>query len=119
MKRNLLPTLALLALTALPARAAEPRNLLTFLGGGRSVSAPTPGIAAERRVSLDAAALAGNPRIELLDGTVYDTRRTGIERRGPNDFSWRGKLLADGKEVGEMTLSAYAGHYAATLHTPS
>ncbi|HZF08816.1 MAG TPA: M12 family metallo-peptidase [Thermoanaerobaculia bacterium] len=128
MNHRLLPILTLLALAALPAHAAhaadtadtaEPRNLLTFEGSSRAATAPTPGIAAERRVSLDPAALSGNPRVELLDGKVYDTRRTSLERRGKDDFTWRGKLLLEGKEVGQMTLTAYAGHYAATLYTPS
>src|SRR6185369_16620676 len=78
MKRTLLSVLTLLALTALPARGEEPRSLFTFLdlggrggsgGTGKRATAPTPGIAAERKVKVDLAALAGNPRLELLDGT--------------------------------------------------
>ncbi|HEV7518075.1 MAG TPA: zinc-dependent metalloprotease family protein, partial [Thermoanaerobaculia bacterium] len=123
MKRTLLPILTLLALTALPARGAEPRSLLTFLdtgtSGKRAAPAPSPGIAAERQVRVDLAALAGNPRLELLDGTVYETRQTGTERRGTADFTWRGKVLLAGKEVGQITLTAVAGRTAATITVPS
>jgi hypothetical protein len=124
MKRTLLPILTLSMLAALPARGAEPRSLLTFLdlggiggaSGKRAVTHPdVPGIAAEREVRVDLDALAGNPRLELLDGTVYDTRQTGIERRGAADFTWRGKVLLAGKEVGQMTLTALAGRTAATI----
>jgi hypothetical protein len=111
-KRTLLPLLVLFALTALPARGEEARDLLTFLDAGKSAALPatpgTPGIAAERQVQVDLGTLAGNPRLELLDGTVYETRQTGTERRGSADFTWRGKVLLAGKEVGQMTLTVVA-----------
>jgi hypothetical protein len=124
MQRTLLSILALLVITALPARGEEPRSLLTFLDAAKGPSAkgipsPTPGIAAERRVRIDLSALAGNPRLELLDGTTYDTRQTGTERRGTADFTWRGKLLKEGQEVGEMTLTSVSGRTAATILLPS
>src|SRR5262249_36008528 len=92
MKRNLAPLLTLLALPALPAlpaAAAEPRPLFTYLDGGKRAAAPEPGVAAQRPIRVDSSALDGNPRLTLLDGTVYDTRKTGIERRGDADFTWR------------------------------
>jgi hypothetical protein len=125
MKRNRLPLLALLALAALPAlpalpaNAAEPRPLFTFLDGGKRAASPPPGVAAQRAVRIDLAALEGNPRLTLLDGTVYDTRKTGTERRGDADFTWRGKVLLEGKEVGQMTLTSVAGRTAATITLPS
>ncbi|MEA2694794.1 MAG: peptidyl-Asp metalloendopeptidase [Acidobacteriota bacterium] len=114
MKRTLLATLTLVALTALPARGEGPGNLLTFLDAGvqRGV---TPGIAASRAVKVDLGSLAGNPHLPLLDGKVYDTRQTGTERRGAADFTWRGKVLLEGEEVGQMTLTSVAGRTAATL----
>ncbi len=123
MKLTLLPVLIVAALTAFPARGEEPRDLLTFLAlsdAAQSAPAvPNPRIAAERRVRVDLGALAGNPRVQLLDGTVYETRRTGTERRGPDDFTWRGQLLSAGREVGEMTLTSVAGRTAATITLPS
>ena len=120
MKRTLLPLLVLFALTALPARGEEARSLLTFLDAGKSATVlPPAGIAAERQVQVDLGALAGSPRLELLDGTVYETRQTGTERRGSADFTWRGKVLLAGKEVGQMTLTAVAGRTAATITVPS
>jgi peptidyl-Asp metalloendopeptidase len=121
MKTPLLPTLVLLALSASsgrPARGAEPQRLLTFIGSTKSAATAAPEAPAarlEQRVSLDLASLDGSPRLELLDGRVYDTQKTGFERRGPQDFTWRGKVLLDGKEVGQMTLSSYAGRSAATI----
>lgn len=117
MKRTLLPLLVVFALTALPARGEEARDLLTFLDAGKS--AGVSGVAAERQVQVDLGALAGSPRLELLDGTVYETRQTGTERRGSADFTWRGKVLLAGKEVGQMTLTAVAGRTAATITVPS
>jgi hypothetical protein len=119
-KPTLLSLLTLCVLTALPVRGAEPRNLLTFLDPGKSATLhPSPGIAAERRVRIDLGALSGNPRLELLDGTIYETRETGREQRGNADLTWRGKLFLAGKEVGQMTLTAVSGRTAATITLPS
>lgn len=118
MKHTLLSILTLFVL-ALPARGEEPRNLLTFVDSAKSALPHTRGIAAQRRVRIDLGALAGNPRLELLDGTIYETRQTGTERRGNADLTWRGKLLQGGQEVGQMTLTAVSGRIAATITLPS
>ncbi|HWM90509.1 MAG TPA: zinc-dependent metalloprotease family protein [Thermoanaerobaculia bacterium] len=92
---------ALLCLGALPAMAEGPRgDLFRFLdreasAGSVAVMSADAGreIVAERRVSVDVSALEGPFRMRLLDERDYEMDATEIERRGPSDFAWRGKVV--------------------------
>ncbi|MEA2564337.1 MAG: peptidyl-Asp metalloendopeptidase [Acidobacteriota bacterium] len=50
-------------------------------------------ILAERRIAVDASALKGPFRMRLLDDRDYEMEATEVERRGPADFAWRGKVV--------------------------
>jgi hypothetical protein len=63
-------------------------------------------ILAERRIAVDASALEGPFRMRLLDERDYEMEATEIERRGPANFAWRGKVVdPDLGEVGTATLT--------------
>lgn len=113
--RRKLPTLCALLLAALPAAAEEaPRaDLFRFLDGEASrdlvsVTSMAAGreIVAGRRVAVDPSALERPFRMRLLDERDYEMEATGIERRGPADFAWRGKVVDPVLgEVGTATLT--------------
>lgn len=113
MRRKLLTLCALLF--ALPAAAEEaPRaDLFRFLDGEASrdsvsLMSAVAGreILAGRRVAVDRSVLEGPFRMRLLDERDYEMEATGIERRGPADFAWRGKVVDPVLgEVGTATLT--------------
>ncbi|HVG09392.1 MAG TPA: zinc-dependent metalloprotease family protein [Thermoanaerobaculia bacterium] len=118
--RSKLPILCalLLCLGALPAVAVAadeiPRgDLFRFLDRGASrdsvsVLSAVAGreILAERRIAVDASALEGPFRMRLLDERDYEMKATEIERRGPGDLAWRGKVVDPVLgEVGTATLT--------------
>lgn len=113
--RRKLPILCALLLAALPVAAEEaPRaDLFRFLDGeasrdSLSVMSLIAGreILAERRVAVDPSALKGPFRMRLLDERDYEMEATGIERRGPADFAWRGRVVDPVLgEVGTATLT--------------
>src|SRR6188474_72688 len=88
----------LLCLGALPAAAGA--DLFRFLDreasrDAVSVMSAAAGreILAERRIAVDASALEGPFRMRLLDERDYEMEATEIERRGPADMAWRGKVV--------------------------
>lgn len=104
----------LLCLGALPAVAEGPRgDLFRFLDGEASrdavaVMSAVAGreIVAERRVAVDLSVLEGAFQMRLLDERDYEMVATEIERRGPADFAWRGKVVDPVLgEVGTATLT--------------
>ncbi|HVT58375.1 MAG TPA: M12 family metallo-peptidase [Thermoanaerobaculia bacterium] len=125
MSRKSLPvytSIAAFALLALiagtpPAAAAGPllpgtegRDLFRFLDSGVLKSAPlsAPEVVAERLVSVDFAALHSGLALPLLDGKIYPTVRTDLEKRGMENYTWRGDLLdpEDGRSrIGSATLT--------------
>ena len=118
--RPILVSLLLLSLGVLPpaapaATAAEDSgaDLLRFIEDDSpkaaiAASSTDEGrrVLAERRIAIDFAALEDSPRLPLLDQRVYDLQRTDLERRGPSDFAWRGKVVDPQRgEVGTATLT--------------
>jgi hypothetical protein len=108
------------------ALAAGPREWLEILPPGITDKAVPvrPEIVASRRIALhlDALTLAdgadGGPRLPLPDGAVYEMVRTGLERRGPDGFAWRGKVLVPGHPDGSATLTAMNGTVAGVISLP-
>jgi len=119
MNHRLLPILTLLALAAcrpmppMP-RYPEPRNLLTFEGSSRAATPPSGNRRRAPGEPRPGGALR-QPARRAARREVYDTRRTSLERRGKTT-SPAGKLLLEGKEVGQMTLTAYAALCRDSLH---
>jgi hypothetical protein len=117
-------TLALLLAAAfvLPGAAQEPaRDLFDLLPqDARAKSAPAISAAMvdEGPILLHVEALAGEPRLPLPDGAVYDLVRTALERRGPESFAWRGKVLVPGRPDGSATLTVEDGQMAGTIFLP-
>lgn len=117
----------LLGLGALPAAAdAAPRaDLFRFLDreasrDSVSVVAAVAGreILAERRVAVDPSALERPFRMRLLDERDYDMQATEIERRGPGDLAWRGKVVDPVLgEVGTATLTVMGDLMAGLIVT--
>lgn len=85
----------------------SPKAAIAAIGSAASGSADEgTRVLAERRIAIDFAALEGSPRLPLLDQRVYGLQRTDLERRGPSDFAWRGKVVdLQGGEVGTATLT--------------
>jgi len=108
--------------------AAAPRELLEIVSSGagdRTVKAlpGRPEVLSNRQVILHPEILAsgdkdGGPRLPLLDGAVYDLERTGFERRGPDGFVWRGKVLVPGQTGGSATLTMMGGAMAGVISLP-
>ena len=119
MRSTLLILCALLCLGALPVAADEaPRaDLFRFLDreASRDVVSLASAVAgreilAERRIAVDASALASVGeapfQMRLLDERDYEMEATEVERRGPADFAWRGKVVDPVLgEVGTATLT--------------
>lgn len=81
----------------------EPRELLRFLEDG--------GSGAEVSVQVDLAALGSRQvRVPLSDGRSVVVDRTDVERRGPGDFAWRGRIAGeDGAPAGDVVLTVRNG----------
>src|SRR5262249_55097080 len=69
-------------------------------------------------IAIDLAALTQTPQLTLLDGKTYATARTGLERRGAGDFTWRGKVLAPDGLAGTATLTVQGGQMAGRIVVP-
>jgi|GEM_PF-5239669 len=96
--------------------SADPgRELFRFLG-----ATPATPATSEVPVEVNVASLraAEPPRLRLLDGRAYDTVRAGIEVRGPEDFTWRGRVVDGGEEVGTATLTVMGKRLAGLIFLP-
>jgi hypothetical protein len=105
-------TLSALLLGALPLAADEsPRaDLYRFLDRGASK--------AERRIAVDPSAVERPFRLRLLDERDYEMEATEIERRGPANLAWRGRIVDPmGGEVGTATLTVMGDLLAGFLVT--
>ena len=100
--------------------AAAARPLFHFASPAEPAAAATPAGATltEQRITLDLAALTDAPQLTLLDGRTYATARTGLERRGARDFTWRGKVLAPDGVTGTATLTVQDGWMAGRIVVP-
>jgi hypothetical protein len=123
--RCLLPRLlqsVLAGLLFLPSGVlAEPgRELFRFPPAASSPAGPDQAVTSEAAVEVDLGALraAEPPRLRLLDGRTYDTVRTGVEVRGPEDFTWRGRLVGDGAAAGTATLTVMGQRLAGLIFLP-
>mgnify|MGYP002082845007 CR=1 FL=1 len=56
-------------------------------------------------------------RLPLLDGKIYEAALSNFEERGPNDFTWRGKIV-DGKATHDVILTFKNGHVAGLIYAP-
>lgn len=110
MRFRLLPlaSAALAVLAAIPASGDEAprRPLLRFLDSSS--------------VSVDLAALEGSPRLPLPDGRVFDTEAVEVERRGPGDFTWRGRVIDPSRpgSEGSATLTVLGDLVAGAIFLP-
>jgi len=122
-RRMALFTLALAALSAVlptPAAAGEPAML-------RLVDAPSVAVPKELAASpvaapvrLNLAALEESRlRLPLPDGKVLRIHRTDVERRGPRDYAWRGRMFdAKGEVEGNVTITVWKNLMRARIVTP-
>lgn len=106
--------------------AAAPRGQLFHLVGAAPKAAAesqSSEVIAERDIAVDFTAIAAAESAELLipllDGNLYSTARTDFERRGPNDFTWRGKVLGDDGSVGSATLTFVGRRMAGLITMPA
>jgi hypothetical protein len=100
---------------------ADPgRELFRFPPATGSPAAPNQAVTSEADVEVDLGALraADPPRLLLLDGRTYDSVPTGVEIRGQEDFTWRGRLVADGAAVGAATLTVMGQRLAGLVFVP-
>jgi hypothetical protein len=104
--------------------AQRDTSLFTFVESektetSKDATSPSGAIAEERTVKVNLAALGknGSPRLrmQLLDGTTHEAVRTGIESRGPGDFTWRGTISG----TGDVTLSVKNGVMSGLIYAPS
>lgn len=75
------------------------------------------GIAINRRVIEDRA--AERILVPLFDGKTYEATRLaseGFERRGPDDFTWRGKIT-EGKFSGDVVLTYKRGSVSGLIYS--
>lgn len=104
------------ALLATAAAADVPPALFLH---GRAPSAgpqPSPAAAAWARVEVDPAPLAAagdRLGLELLPGEAFVATRTEVERRGPTDLVWRGRL--DGEAGSQVVLTLHRGVVAGAI----
>lgn len=101
-----LPAALLLACFILaPPASAQGRDLLRLLDD--DALAPPEAVQA-RPVAVDLAALKEGTelRLPLLDGAVHRAVRTGVERRGPGEMTWRGEVRGPAGAVGSVILTA-------------
>lgn len=125
----LLATVAVLALTPVPTRAQAAGGVPMLLAAPsasdsqRTATKARPaerGVARQRQVAvafehLDP--LSGDlaPRIgvELFDGMVVVLDFVRVDRRGPGDYTWHGRV--EGYDRSEAVLTVIDGHIAGTL----
>ncbi len=91
-------------LLATAAAAQPPTDLVNY---GAQPVLPSPAATIARAVTVRTDLLNAGVRafrLELPDGPVYVVRRTGLERRGPGDLAWRGKLEFDSGSRVVLTL---------------
>jgi len=112
MKRRIL-ILAIVGLTNSATWASEGNisPLFTVLPGEVASLSPAATAAVPVSIALDqleqgAAVL----RLELPDGPIVDARLADLERRGPGDLVWRGRI--EGGHRGELTLTMKNGFVA-------
>ena len=82
------------ALSPVWAGAQTSGELYRFVDGRAAEDMLLPSVTDARRIALNQGVLeeAEVVVLELLDGTRYAARRTELERRGPSDLTWRGRL---------------------------
>lgn len=108
---RLLSTWTLLAATAAASGAQPAPALFTPLPG---TVPPEVGTAVGQRIAVDVALLDAEPaqlRFDLPEGRVLIAERSGVERRGPGDLAWRGRLVDGG-----VTLTLRHGFVVGRLH---
>lgn len=118
--------LAALAAFALgsPATAAEINRMLTLVDApSLEVPADLAGSPAVAPVRLDLAALesleARRLSLPLPNGQVLDVERTDVERRGPRDYAWRGRMVDEKGQVnGYVTLTVWKNRVMGRIVTP-
>ena len=99
---------ACLTLCAAGALASDTPALFNVLSG--EVASPSPAASAASPVSVDDALLtSGAPllRLDLTDGPIVEDHLTELERRGPNEVVWRGRI--DDAHRGQVTLTLHRG----------
>lgn len=82
------------------------------------VESPAAEVRSAWRAAISAAQLAAEPaalRLAFADGGAYVAERTSVERRGPADLAWRGRLAGTGQRV---VLTVKGGLVAGRLETP-
>ncbi|HWM90510.1 MAG TPA: M12 family metallo-peptidase [Thermoanaerobaculia bacterium] len=119
MRHRLLTLASAAVLAALPVSADESsRPLLRFLRSPDAVSSPE--VVSSYRASVDFAALEGSPRLPFPDGRVFDTETVEVERRGPGDFTWRGRVIDPARpgSEGSATLTVQGDLMAGAVFLP-
>lgn len=101
-----------------PPSLDEPQPLFLEVGASDRGAALSRAATRTRRVVVNHAALArGVSRlvVPLFDGSEVEVHRTGVERRGPDRLTWRGRVVDSGERV-VLTLAGRAA--AGLLYTP-
>ncbi len=105
--KKTVPVLAIAFLLGYAAWAAgaDVPNLFTILPG--EVASVSPAALTAVPVAVNTAVLEAGPaslRLHLPDGPVVDARLTDLERRGPGDIAWRGRIENGHRGVVTLTL---------------
>lgn len=85
-------------------------TLFEFVSGLADTTSGRIEIVAAEPIAVDVSAIDKDPlslRMPLLDGTSPQATRTEFERRGAEDFTWRGRF--DGLNAGRVTLTVLHG----------
>jgi len=114
----LLAGLALFVYAApLPGSGSPERLFRNIVQSGKNVAPRASKAEARVEINFNALARAGALRIDLLDGTHVAALRTGFERRSPDDYTWRGRLIGPGEKGGDIVLTAKDGAVAGIIFT--
>lgn len=115
-------TFAALSLFALQpaASAAEVKMLRLLDASSVEVPAELASSPAVAPVRLSLAALEESRlSLPLPDGQVLRIERTDVERRGPRDYAWRGRVVGPKGEVqGHVTLTVWGKELMGRITTP-
>ncbi len=83
------------------------------------LSSPPASVVAEKTIEIDAEFLAMEPSslyLELFDGSVLRAESTDLERRGPGNLTWRGRL--EGADGGRVVLTLKHGVVVGMFFAP-